>query len=83
MADQYGHSFADDNAGYADLTLVMTPAVQTAVILEIDKFKALIPDLSASTNVVPDFDQIPPHTAEKLRAEIVLLVAAVEAAPTS
>ena len=83
MADQYGHSFADDGTGYTDVTNVITAAGQAAVIVQINLLKDLIPDLTAVASTKPDFDEIPPHTAEKLRAEIDLLIIAIDAAPVS
>ena len=69
---------------YSDVSGVVLPASNTLIVGEINKLKALIPDIALSVSAAhPDFDQIEPHTAEKLRAEIVSLVAAIAAAPTS
>lgn len=83
MADRFGHSFADDGSGYADITNVIDPDAVTALDVQLALFKELIPDpTSATAGVKPDFDEIMPHTAAKLRAEFDLLAAAIDAAPT-
>lgn len=78
MVDQYDGPFAG----------VVTPAgicVQTSqdnIITEINKVKALFSDAGPGTEgseTVPDFDQIPFHTAEKFRAELDALITAVDA----
>jgi hypothetical protein len=83
MVDKYGPSFANDGGGYDDITHVITAGGQTAILAEIDKLKGLLPDATAQGAITPDFKDIPPHTAEKLRAEIDLLKTAIDAAPTS
>lgn len=63
---------------------VIIPASQALVIGEINKFKALIPDISASVSAAhPDFDKIDPATASKLRAEIDAFIVAIDASATS
>ncbi len=86
MADVLGGTFG----GYADVTEVVTAVAQTAILAEIDKLAALIPTAgvvaigsSGTSEAHPDFDQIFPHTASKIQAEIVALKAAIDAAPTS
>lgn len=82
MADVYDGPFG----GYANVTEVITAAAQTEVLAEIDKLKALITDPNDTTGLEPphpDFIDIPPHTADKLRSEIDALKTAIDAAPTS
>lgn len=82
MVDTFGQPIG----AYADITEVVSAAAQTEILAEIDKFLALIPDITADPPVVaatPDFDQIPPHTAQKLRTELASLKAAIDAAPTA
>lgn len=69
---------------YAAVSGVIVPATQALIIGEINKLKALIPDIANSVSAAhPDFDQIEPHTAEKLRAEITALTVAIDASVTS
>jgi len=69
---------------YVAVSGVIATASLALVVGEVNKLKALIPDITNSVSAVhPDFDQIEPHTAEKLRAEITALVVALNAAPTS
>jgi len=80
MADIFDANFA----AITDVTTVVTAAGQTDILAECAKFLTLIPNPTAGvTSVHPDFDQIPPHTATKLRSEFALLTAAIDAAPTS
>ena len=67
---------------------VATPAgicVQTSqdnIITELNKVKALIPDITADPPVsatTPDFDDIKPSLAVQLRLEIEALVTAIDA----
>ena len=66
---------------------VVSAAGQTEIIASINSLKALIPTPGATSSgtapASPDFGDIPPATADKLRTEIVALVAAVEAMPTA
>lgn len=80
MADVYDGPFG----AYTDLTEIVSAAAQAEIAAEIAKLTALVPDISvAASQAHPDFDQIPPHTASKLRTEIAALAAAIAAAPTS
>lgn len=82
MADNYGPTFG----GYAAPTGPITAPIQAEIIVEINKLKALIPDITADPPVsatTPDFDRIHPRTAEQLRAEIDALIVAIDATPTS
>lgn len=83
MVDHYAASHADDGAGYADITRIIAAATQTAILAQIDLLKELIPDGTAQGAISPDFKDIPAHTSTKLRLEIDLLKAAIDAAPTS
>ena len=70
--------------GYSAQTQIQIQASQTEVIANLNKFKALITVQTAATQnsmPTPDFDQIPPHTAGKLVAEIDAIIAIVDAAP--
>lgn len=70
--------------GYLAVSGVIVPATQALIIGEINKLKALIPNIANSESAVhPDFDQIDPHTAEKIRAEITALTVAIDASVTS
>lgn len=80
MADSFGGPFG----AYSNVTEVVSAAAQTEILAEVDKLLALIPDITAAESAAsPDFDEIPPHTASKLRDEITALKAAIDAAPTS
>jgi hypothetical protein len=76
--------------GFADVTSVLGDTVRAAVLAEIDKLVALLPTgavvaigSSGERESLTDFDQIMPHTAAKIQAEIAALRAAVDAAPTA
>ena len=71
--------------GYANVTEVVSAAAQTAILAEIDKLAALIPDGSAGDQPAahPEFDSIRPDYAVKVHAEITALKAAIDAAPTA
>lgn len=76
--------------GYANVTEVISANGQAAVIAEIDKLLALIPDTSHPTaqnsppsGVAPLFDKIAPEVADALRVEIAALKTAIDAAPTA
>lgn len=80
MADIYEGAFG----GYSNVTQVVSAGAQTAILAQVAKLKALLPDITQ--NVVattPDFDRIPPETSVRLRAEVDALSAAIDAAPTS
>ena len=80
------NTFDGPFGGYTNVADVVSAAAQTTILAECDKLKALIPAQSATSSAsasTPDFDQIPPHTAAKLRTEIDALKAAIDAAPTS
>ena len=80
MADKYGQPIGT----YADVTEVVSAAAQLEIIALVNVAKALIPDITSATSATkPDFDQIPPHTAQKLRTEFDSLIAAIDAAPTA
>lgn len=86
MADVYGGPFG----GYADVTEVITANGQAAVIVEVNKLRALIqdPDVLAGnehnvSSASPDFDRIHPALARQFLVEIDALIAAIDAAPTS
>ncbi len=68
---------------YGDITTVVSLVSQTAILVLVTQLKALIPDPTAGiSGTSPDFDNIPPEMATKLRAELVALDAAIDAAPT-
>jgi len=82
MADTYDGPFG----GYVAPTGPITQTIQDQIIVEINKLKALIPNQTATASVSaahPDFDQIPPHTAAKLRTEIDALITAIDATAIS
>lgn len=82
MADVFDGPFA----GVAAITEVVSAAAQTEILGEIDKVIALLTVQTASSQTSmpsPDFDQIPPHTATKLVAELEALKTAIDAAPTA
>jgi len=66
--------------GFQNVTEVISANGQTDVITEVTRLRsALVP----TSGISPDFDQIPPHMAEKLIVEIDALIAAIDAAPTA
>lgn len=68
---------------YGDITEIVSLTAQTAILVLVAQLKALIPDPLAGVSAgSPDFDNIPPEMATKLRAELVALDAAIDAAPT-
>ncbi len=72
--------------GYTTGANAISAAAQTDVLAQIDKFKALIPDPESDRDgpvAHPDFDQIPGHTAYKLRREIDALKTAIDATATA
>ncbi len=81
MTDVFGGPFG----AYGAIT-GMTSGAKTTVLASIDSLVALIPDDTLRdgivSNATPDFDQIPPHTANKLRAELASLRTTVTAATT-
>jgi len=69
---------------YTDVTGVINTTAAAEVAALFVQLKALIPDISSNAApATPDWGDIPPHTAEKLRAEIDAFAAAVAAAPTA
>lgn len=69
---------------YADVTGVVDGTAAGEIVALIAELKSYIPDPTATVSAEkPDFDQIPPHTADKLRTEIDALAAAIAAAPTA
>ena len=80
QSDQFGGTFG----GYSAVTDPISTTAQVLILAEIDKLKALIPNPSAAVSGLhPDFDHIMPHTAEKLRAEIDALKAAIDLSATA
>jgi hypothetical protein len=82
MADVYAAPYS----GMTDVTQIIVAATQAALIARVNLVKALIPDPTDTTPesaAHPDFDDIPPHTAAKLRAELDALADAIDSAPTS
>lgn len=70
--------------GYTAVTEVISAAGQTAVLAQINKLLALIPDpTSSATPASPDFNVIDPRLATQLRLEIAALKTAIDAAPTA
>lgn len=76
--------------GYTDVTEVISANGQAAVIAEVDKLLALIPDTShpnaqnsPPSGVAPLYDKFSPELADALRTEIAALKAAIDAAPTA
>lgn len=73
--------------GYANVTEVISAAGQAAVIVEVNKLLALIPDTDTKspspTGEIPFFDKMHPEVASALRLEIAALVVAIDAAPTA
>ncbi len=87
MTTDYGPTFGN----YATPTVTASAAVQSAIITEINKLKALIPTgaaLNVSVNggvagAMPDFDQVSPRLANQLRLEIDALTTAIDAMATA
>ena len=80
MVDIYDGPFS----GISDTTEIVSAAAQTEILGQIDAVMALIPDPSAGVQAShPDFDDIPPATAEKLRTELTNLKTRIDAAPTA
>jgi len=70
--------------GYANVTEIISAAGQTAVLAEINKFIALLPNsATGARGASPDFDAIRPEYEVKLRAELTALKAAIDAAPVA
>lgn len=70
--------------GYTNVTQVISAAAQTAVLAEVDKLLALIPDPTVGGGgVAPFYDAFRPEIAAALRLEIAALKAAIDAAPTA
>lgn len=72
--------------GYANVSQVVSAAAQTAILAEIDKFTALLPNSSTgavASGDLPDADAIRPELETAIRVEIAALKAAIDAAPTA
>lgn len=82
MTDTYGGPFGTYTTPAGPISTV----AQANIVASINSLKALIPDPAVTTGVTsaphPDFDQIPPHTAQKLRDELDALSTAIDAATT-
>lgn len=73
--------------GYSDITKIVSAAAQTAILAEIDKLIALIPQQTGSSSDVPGpapfYDGFRPEIAAALRDELDALKTAIDAAPVS
>lgn len=72
--------------GYSNVTQVVSAAAQTAILAEVDKFLAVLPNPDAAPptqGATPDYDDIRPEILANIRAEISALKAAIDAAPTA
>lgn len=67
--------------GYVDGTVVVSAAADVEIQANIALLRAVITQILGQSATSPDFDQIPPHIAEKLRVEIDAMAAAISAAP--
>ena len=75
--------------GYSAQTEVQIQASQDEVIANLNKFKALFPDMaadaaaneSATPAPHPDFNLVHPLVRDHIRAEIDAIIAVVDAAP--
>lgn len=84
MADVLGGVFGV----YVDPTEILAVAIEAEILALVDVLAALIPDAgvaaigtSGASEAKTDFDQIPPHTAVKIQAEIAAMRAAIVASP--
>jgi hypothetical protein len=75
---------------YADVTGVVNATAAAEVVVLVATLKGLIPDAAAgsdhsgaSPEASPEFDAIRPEVAQRIRAEIDALAAAIAAAPTA
>lgn len=69
-------------AGVATPAGICVQTSQDTIIAELNKVKALIPDITADPVVsatTPDFDDIKPSLAVQLRLEITALATAIDA----
>ena len=83
MSDVYGGT-SGPMGTYADVTGVVDATAAAEIVALVAELKSFIPDISAAVSAKhPDFDEIHPSTAEKLRAEIDAAAAAIAAAPTT
>lgn len=74
----------------ANVTEIISANAQTMVLARIDTVLTYIPDVTRGgnggqgvANLHPDFDEIPPATAQKLRDLLTALKTAVDAAPVA
>lgn len=77
-------------AGVSAITEVVSAAAQTEIIGELNLVLALIPDTAHPTaqttppsGAAPMYDIWPPALADWMRAELIALRTAIDAAPTS
>lgn len=65
--------------GYATPAGICVQTSQDNIITEVNKLRALVTPTTGQSSASPDFDEIPPHYAEKLRVEIDALIVAIDA----
>lgn len=69
---------------FTNVTEIVSAAAQTQILAQCDVMKSLIPNPAAGVSALsPDFDEIGPDTAIKLRRALDQLKAAIDAAPTA
>lgn len=69
---------------YTDITGIINGTAAAELIVEINKFLALLPDhVNNLAGATPDFDAIRPEYELQIRNEFVALLAAIAAAPTA
>ena len=69
---------------YAACTEIISANAQAQVIAKINQLRNSIPDPTAGTSAShPDWDQLHPRMAEQLRAELLAITVAIDAAPTA
>ncbi len=82
MTDTFGGPFG----AYTTPAGIISTIDQADIVASIDSLKALLPDDTLRDGIVsnahPDFDEIPPHTSNKLRAELDAMSTAIDAAAT-
>ncbi len=95
MADVYGGPFANDGAGYTDVSTVCVAAAQDEIGVHLVAFAALLgvtlvvaPATAGTYSLVegvdsphPDFDAIRPEQRDKIGKELTAIWDAVDAAP--